>query len=189
MATSEDIIEEQEGEDFIDPSDILVEVPDDGDIPMEEEDDGEEHKDELGDLESHETSENLVSGFRGHGKSVFAVSCHPTQPIAVSGGEDDLGYIWDITDGETIVKLTGHSDSVTSATFSSDGEMVATGGMDGKVRVWRRRGEENYKNWEFLTELQGPDEVMVRVPLNSYLVVAYGVHPSGSGGIPRELFC
>ncbi|KIM62689.1 hypothetical protein SCLCIDRAFT_15717 [Scleroderma citrinum Foug A] len=153
------MIEEQGGEDtdFIDPNDILAEVPDDGDIPMEEEDDGEEQKDELG---SHETSENLVSGFHGHaGKSVFVVSCHPTQPLAVSGGEDDLGYIWDITDGETIVRLTGHSDSVTSATFSSDGEMAATGGMDGKVRVWRRHGKEDYKHWEFLTELQGPDEV------------------------------
>lgn len=166
MAT-EEMIEEQGGEDtdFIDPNDILAEVPDDGDIPMEEEDDGEEQKDELGDPGSHETSENLVSGFHGHaGKSVFVVSCHPTQPLAVSGGEDDLGYIWDITDGETIVKLTGHSDSVTSATFSSDGEMAATGGMDGKVRVWRRHGKEDYKHWEFLTELQGPDEVTVRPP-------------------------
>jgi len=34
--------------------------------------------------------------------------------------------------------------------------------MDGRVRVWRRIGKENYKTWEFLTELQGPDEVMVR---------------------------
>jgi len=28
------------------------------------------------------------------------------------------------------------------------------------VRVWRRVGKENWKVWEFLTELQGPDEVM-----------------------------
>ncbi|KAL4074907.1 WD40-repeat-containing domain protein [Scleroderma yunnanense] len=161
MATEEMIEETDGGEnEFIDPNDILAEVQDDGDIPMEDEDDGGEQKDEVGDLPSHEPSENLVSGFRGHGKSVFAISCHPTQPLAASGGEDDLGYIWDITDGETIVKLTGHTDSVTSVAFSSDGEMIATGGMDGKVRVWRRHGKEDYKNWEFLTELQGPDEVM-----------------------------
>ncbi|TFK28138.1 WD40 repeat-like protein [Coprinopsis marcescibilis] len=32
--------------------------------------------------------------------------------------------------------------------------------MDGKIRVWRRVGKANYKTWEFLTELQGPDEVV-----------------------------
>ena len=62
-----------------------------------------------------------------------------------------------------IAKLTGHSDSVASTAWSSDGEMVATGGMDGRVRVWRHVGKQDWKTWEFLTELQGPDEVMVRV--------------------------
>lgn len=97
-----------------------------------------------------------------HEKSVFTVSGHPTQPLAASGGEDDLGYIWDITDGEVIVKLTGHTDSVACTAWSSDGELVATGGMDGRVRVWRHVGTRDWKTWEFLTELQGPDEVMVR---------------------------
>jgi len=86
-----------------------------------------------------------------------------------AGGSDDAGYIWDVTDGEIVVKLTGHTDSVSVAAFSSDGEIVATGGMDGKVRVWRRVGNENYKTWEFLTELQGPDEVIVRPPTCSVL--------------------
>ena len=72
-----------------------------------------------------------------------------------------MGYIWDLTTGAEIVKLTGHTDSVTSVAFSSDGEYIATGGMDGKVRIWRRVGRENYEKWEFITELTGPDEVMV----------------------------
>ena len=105
----------------------------------------------------------LHQSFPTHEKSVFAVSGHPTQPLAASGGEDDLGYIWDITDGEVIAKLTGHSDSVASTAWSSDGEMVATGGMDGRVRVWRHVGKQDWKTCEFLTELQGPDEVMVRL--------------------------
>jgi len=153
--------EEEESEQFITEDDVLAEVQDDGDAPMEE-DDEDEAGDTVGELEgsSAPVQDISVQHFETHGASVFVVSCHPTQPLAVSGGEDDLGYIWDITDGEVIVKLTGHTDSVTSAAWSADGEMISTGGMDGKVRIWRRVGRENYRTWEFLTELQGPDEVM-----------------------------
>ncbi|KAG6842312.1 hypothetical protein C0991_010600 [Blastosporella zonata] len=143
-------------EHFISQDDILEEVADDGSVPMDEDDDGE---DGAG-ASSGVVENNSVQIFPDHRKSVFAVAGHPTEALAASGGEDDLGYVWDITDGEIIVKLTGHTDSVTSIAWSSDGEMVSTGGMDGKIRIWRRVGTENYRTWEFLTELQGPDEVM-----------------------------
>ncbi|KAG1886974.1 ribosome biogenesis protein Sqt1 [Suillus subluteus] len=149
-------VEEEEGDVFIDSGDVLAEVADDGDHAMDEDDEAE---DGIDDLPSN-VKDNSLQHFTTHSGSVFAISCHPTEPLAVSGGEDDLGYIWDITDGEVIVKLTGHTDSVCSASFSSDGQMVATGGMDGKVRIWRRVGTVDFRNWEFLTELQGPDEVI-----------------------------
>ncbi|KAG1750800.1 ribosome biogenesis protein Sqt1 [Suillus lakei] len=154
-----DFISDEEGDVFIDSGDVFAEVTDDGDHLMDEDDEAE---DGVGNPPSGDSDvkDNSLQHFTTHSGSVFAISCHPTEPLAVSGGEDDLGYIWDITDGEVIVKLTGHTDSVCSASFSSDGQMVATGGMDGKVRIWRRVGTVNFRNWEFLTELQGPDEVI-----------------------------
>lgn len=53
--------------------------------------------------------------------------------------------------------------------------MVATGGMDGKVRVWRRAkrrksqegaspdGVEGWKDWEFLTSLDTSSEITVSI--------------------------
>jgi ribosome assembly protein SQT1 len=98
--------------------------------------------------------------------------------LAVSGGEDDLGFIFCPipsasehpfnADTFAPTKLTGHTDSVVAAGWSHDGEMVSTGGMDGRVRVWRRvkrdskGGVEDWKNWEFLTTLETGSEITVR---------------------------
>jgi len=162
--------EDEASDDFIEPSEVLSVVDDDGDMTMGDDDDGEDIMDEINGDDIAEGDEDHVvyedtsfSHFGAHEGSVFAIAAHPTQPLAVSGGEDDLGYIWNLEDGEMIVKLTGHSDSVTSVGWSCDGELVSTGGMDGKVRIWRRVkrvAAEDWKTWEFLTELTGPDEVM-----------------------------
>ncbi|KIO34734.1 hypothetical protein M407DRAFT_16684 [Tulasnella calospora MUT 4182] len=153
--------EQVEDEQFIDPSDVAEEVPLEGDAPMEE-DDEEERADGTKEDEDIQIDENTIQHFEAHNGSVFCISAHPTQPLAASGGEDDLGYIWDVMHGEEVVKLTGHTDSISSIEWSFDGEMVATGGMDGRVRIWKRVGKQDWKTWTFLTELQGPDEITVR---------------------------
>lgn len=164
--------EESQQEEFITEDDAL-EVEEvyeaEGDEPMDSGDEGEGQGDEGEQMQ--DGAENLLDNgfddsfaqFVGHEAAVFAVALNPVDPlVAVSGGEDDLAHLWRTDNGEVIAKLEGHTDSVTSVGFSFDGEMVATGGMDGRVRVWRKiKGTEGFLQWEFLTSLEGPDEVNV----------------------------
>ncbi|KAG8756178.1 hypothetical protein FRC14_003294 [Serendipita sp. 396] len=156
-----------EGDVYVDQEDIVEIIEDDGgDVLMDEDEEG-DHEDGDGDEdEDVQPDEEIVledtsvQSFARHSKSVFAVAAHPTAPLAVSGGEDDVGYLWDTTTGEVILKLDGHEDSVVAVGFSHDGQMVATGGMDGRIRVWKQQQPNSWKNWEFLRQLDGVDEVV-----------------------------
>ena len=155
-------------EQFIDPNDVLAidDEEGEGDAPMEDADDDghdpDSHHPEHEEQDEIIFEDNSIQQFPNHKQSVFSVSVHPTLPIAASGGEDEMGYLWNIQDGELIARLSGHTDSVSRTAFSSDGALIATGGMDGKVRVWRLLASNpSGKHWDFLTEIVGPDEVLV----------------------------
>lgn len=192
---------EEEGphEIFLDDDDIAelqAVMDEEGDMPMDEDDDDDveevteapERFEEGADGgEQHQASDEMdeaipdqaLRHFTAHEKAVFSVSAHPTCPVlVVTGGEDDNGFLWRTDTGEEIAKLTGHTDSVITTGWSSDGEMVATGGMDGLVRVWRRvkaaPGQWEWSRWEFLTVLEGMDEVTVSLNYRTLLVGSVG---------------
>ncbi|KAK4057440.1 60S ribosomal subunit assembly or modification protein [Microbotryomycetes sp. JL221] len=163
----------------------VEEVYEDNDEPMDDEDQedddnadrhGEGHGDNDDDDDERDDADKLLDGgfddsyaqATMHEGAVFTMELHPINPLlAVSGGEDDLAYLWRTDTGQQVAKLTGHSDSVTSVGFSKDGEFVATGGMDGRVRVWKHVKstdnadpmQQDWLSWEFVTNLEGPDEV------------------------------
>lgn len=160
-------------EQFIDENDVAeILIDEGGDYTMDGDDQEDQGDAQIGGEEGGmEEDEAVVENtsilyFAAHSNSVFAIAAHPTQPLAASGGEDDMGYLWDLTTGEKIQALGGHSDSVNCVAFNSDGTLLATGGMDGKTRVWRQTGE-GWKHWEFLIETLGPDELVVSGVLNA----------------------
>ncbi|KAI9218054.1 quinon protein alcohol dehydrogenase-like superfamily [Blastocladiella britannica] len=85
-------------------------------------------------MEFHDDS---CQAFFAHQKPVYTVSMHPTHhELILSGGEDETGYLWLTSTGETLHALAGHTDSVVATGFSHDGALCATGGMDGLTLVW-----------------------------------------------------
>ena len=164
--------DEDEGAYELNEDDVLqvIEQSDEED-GMDVDGDAEDDDGPLMEEDEEDVPDSSVAHFVGHGdNSIFCIAAHPVDPnLVVSGGEDDAAHLWRADTGELVTKLTGHTDSVTSVGFSADGELVATGGMDGRTRLWRRvKGQAGgagaeYARWEFLTNLEGPDEVTVRL--------------------------
>jgi WD40 repeat protein len=56
----------------------------------------------------------------------------------ISGGEEGLIYLWDLTgvDQQPRRTFVGHSGQVHAVCFSSDGQTLASGGHDQVIRLW-----------------------------------------------------
>ncbi|TYJ51323.1 hypothetical protein B9479_008109 [Cryptococcus floricola] len=203
MSAQED---HQEQDQQINDEDIVEVVEDDGDdIGMDSDSDGDNDKydgeiiiggpgpgeedemmmeEEEGEGEQQREDNSVgVNSVHAEGQSVFTIALHPSfpnPPLAISGGEDDVGFIFCPIPADpsgtlpftsetfTPIKLDGHSDSVVNAAFNFDGEMVATGGMDGKVVVWQRTKPEaaseqatveEWSNWQKIQELETGTEI------------------------------
>ena len=99
--------------------------------------------------------------FSPDGTTLYASGAGPVSAIDVASGEvrttyDGLGglaltedgtrmairsalrevTIVDTATGAAVVELAGHDDTVTAVTFSADGSLVATAGLDETVAVW-----------------------------------------------------
>ncbi|GJZ64673.1 angio-associated migratory cell protein-like protein [Tanacetum coccineum] len=49
---------------------------------------------------------------------------------------DDKGFLWKIGQGDWAFELQGHKETVSCVPFSFDGQLVASGSLDGVIQVW-----------------------------------------------------
>jgi WD40 repeat protein len=73
---------------------------------------------------------------------VSATALSPDGTVLASSGIHDPRIIklWDVSTGQLLRTLEGHSDTVWSLAFSSDGGMLASCSSDGTARVWNVDG-------------------------------------------------
>ena len=68
--------------------------------------------------------------------SVSAMEFVPGGPLLAVTGTDGFLAIVDPRDGSIVKRLAGHRAAVSTPSFSADGRRMATGDLDGIVRVW-----------------------------------------------------
>lgn len=68
---------------------------------------------------------------------MFCVDANTSSNLAVTGGEDDIAYVWNLDNGEIAFECTGFKDSVCCSSFNHDGHLLAAADMSGLVQVYK----------------------------------------------------
>ncbi|XP_055705649.1 angio-associated migratory cell protein isoform X2 [Phlebotomus papatasi] len=140
-------------DDFPDEFVHVEEILDDDDAErmdndMESDEEGAAGSESQDNEETEPIRDDAVLTFKEHSGPVFCGSFHPTEPLAVTGSEDDTAYVWKTSTGEVVFKSDGHSDTIIAASFSYDGSYLATGDLGGFLQVFRL--SEAFKRvWHF----------------------------------------
>ena len=68
---------------------------------------------------------------------VKSLAISPDGQILVSGSDDNTIKIWQLSTGEELRTLTGHSESVNSVAISPDGQILVSGSDDKTIEIWQ----------------------------------------------------
>ncbi|CEP60605.1 Sqt1p LALA0_S01e14796g [Lachancea lanzarotensis] len=155
-------------EEFISNQEVDEEllVDDGNDVPVEDDENDEYGNDQIDEQmgEEEETleidmSNNSMAYFDKHTDSVFSIFTHPTLPLVCTGGGDNTAFLW--TSHSQPPKFAGsiaHSESVIGGGFTSDGQFLVTGDMNGQVLV--HKSANGGAKWKESARLQEVEEVV-----------------------------
>jgi len=104
--------------------------------PSDEDDDVDADCDESGLKADDGVKDEAQIVFESHTDSVYCVALSPDGTKVLSGGGDDVAYVWESSSGNVLSQLSGHTDSIVACAFNFDGSMCATGSYDTTVKIW-----------------------------------------------------
>jgi WD40 repeat protein/serine/threonine protein kinase len=90
----------------------------------------------------------MIRALEGHTAAVLTVALSPDGKTALTGSGrprlvaaepiagDNTLRLWDVETGKERLRLTGHTDAVTAAVFSPNGQLILSGSADQTVMVW-----------------------------------------------------
>jgi WD40 repeat protein len=87
------------------------------------------------------------------GRWVNHAAFNSNATLMVSAGGDQVARVWNVTTGQEVLKLVGHTSWVGSAFFSKDGSKIITSSGDDTARVW------NAKTGQELLAVEQDDDV------------------------------
>ncbi|KAG2345354.1 hypothetical protein BDR05DRAFT_133832 [Suillus weaverae] len=74
--------------------------------------------------------------FEGHEDHICALAPCPDKRRMVTGSEDNTLCLWDLEGGNLVKKMEGHPSWVQGVAVSRDGQLIASGDMNGQLIAW-----------------------------------------------------
>src|SRR5262249_23215380 len=84
----------------------------------------------------HPDGRSQVLRILRHAASVTAVAINPKTGVILAGGDDATRWRWPPLSSARAEVLRRHHGPVTDVSFSPDGKLALTAGLDGTVAVW-----------------------------------------------------
>lgn len=79
---------------------------------------------------------SILSSMKGHQASVESVAFDPSGKFLVSGSQDSIIRVWEVSTSAEIVTLKGHKKFVKVVAFSPTGQLLASLSTDNSIILW-----------------------------------------------------